>query len=120
MKRPYNPLGPAPSNSRHDAQPLVPGKPAELKFCMWPTSVLLRKGHQIRVAIAGADAGVFRRCPAVGDVSIDPVLLGKQASVRNPIDLLRIVPRITGSWERITGERFSSSRVQGVAKQTVE
>ncbi len=42
-ERPYNPLGPAPSNSRHDAQPLVPGKPAELKFCMWPTSVLLRK-----------------------------------------------------------------------------
>jgi putative CocE/NonD family hydrolase len=68
-ERRYNPLGPAPSNSRHDAQPLVPGKPAELKFCMWPTSVLLRKGHQIRVAIAGADAGVFRRCPAVGDVT---------------------------------------------------
>jgi predicted acyl esterase len=52
-ERPYNPLGPAPSKSRHDAQPLVPGKPAELKFCTWPTSVLLRKGHQIRVAIAG-------------------------------------------------------------------
>jgi len=52
--------------------------------------------------------------------SIDPVLLGKQASVRNPTDLLRIVLRITGSWARITGEHFSSSRVQGVAKQTVE
>jgi len=113
---------------------------------MWPTSVLLRKAHQIRVAIAGADAGVFRRYPAVGDVtgtvhrqrtlasyvelpmlprlmnrqSIDPVLLGKQASVRYPTDLLRIVPRITGSWSRITGEHFSSSRVHGVAKQTVE
>ena len=33
----------------------------ELKICMWPTSILLRKGHQIRVALAGADARTFRR-----------------------------------------------------------
>jgi uncharacterized protein len=68
-KRPYNSPGPASSNSRHNAQPLVPGRPAELKICMWPTSILLRKGHQIRVALAGADAGGFRRYPAVGDVT---------------------------------------------------
>ena len=68
-ERPYNSLCPASSNSRRDAQPLVPGKPAELKFSMWPTSILLRKGHQIRVALAGADAGVFRRYPPAGDVT---------------------------------------------------
>jgi uncharacterized protein len=67
-ERPYNSQCPASSNSRHNAQPLVPGEPAELKICMWPTSVILRKGHQIRVALAGADAG-FRRYPPVGDVT---------------------------------------------------
>jgi putative CocE/NonD family hydrolase len=68
-ERPYNLLGPASNNSRRDAQLLVRGKPAELKFSMWPTSILLRKGHQIRVALAGADAGVFRRYPPAGDVT---------------------------------------------------
>ena len=65
----YNSPGPSPSNSRHDAKPLVPGKPAELKIRMWPISVLLRKGHQIRIALAGADAETFRRCPPAGDVT---------------------------------------------------
>jgi uncharacterized protein len=68
-ERPYNSPGPASGSARHNAQPLVPGKPAELKICMWPTSILLRKGHQIRIALAGADAGIFRRYPPVGDVT---------------------------------------------------
>jgi putative CocE/NonD family hydrolase len=68
-ERPYNSPGPASGGSRHNAQPLVPGEPAELKICMWPTSIRLRKGHQIRVALAGADAGTFRRYPPVGDVT---------------------------------------------------
>jgi putative CocE/NonD family hydrolase len=68
-KRPYNSPGFASGSSRRDAQPLVPGEPAELKIGMWPTSILLRKGHQIRIALAGADAGTFRRYPPVGDVT---------------------------------------------------
>jgi hypothetical protein len=68
-KRPYNSPGFASCSSRRDAQPLVPGEPAELKIGMWPTSILLRKGHQIRIALAGADAGTFRRYPPVGDVT---------------------------------------------------
>ena len=68
-KRPYNSPGSASSSSRRDAKPLVPGEPAELKIGMWPTSILLRKGHRIRVALAGADAGTFRRYPPVGDVT---------------------------------------------------
>jgi putative CocE/NonD family hydrolase len=66
---PYNSPGSSPSNSRHNAQPLVPGKPAQVKIRMWPISVLLRKGHQIRVALAGADADTFRRYPQAGDVT---------------------------------------------------
>jgi putative CocE/NonD family hydrolase len=68
-ERPYNSPCSASDRSRRNAQPLVPGEPAELKICMWPTSVLLRKGHQIRVALAGADADTFSRYPRVGDVT---------------------------------------------------
>ena len=57
-------------DERDDAEPLVPGEPAELTFQLWPTSVLFRAGHRIRVAIAGADAGTFERLPAEGTPTI--------------------------------------------------
>jgi len=63
---PYVPLGPAHSFLRKDAEPMVPGQPTTLRLALYPTSVLLRKGHRIRVALAGADAGVFERYPAEG------------------------------------------------------
>jgi putative CocE/NonD family hydrolase len=67
--RPYNSPCGASGSSRNDVEPLVPGNPVELRVCMWPTSVLLRKDHQIRIALAGADAGTFRRYPPLGDVT---------------------------------------------------
>jgi putative CocE/NonD family hydrolase len=63
---PYEPLGPAHSFLRKEAEPLTPGEPAKIRFSLYPTSVLLRKGHRIRVALAGADAGVFQRYPPDG------------------------------------------------------
>jgi hypothetical protein len=63
---PYVPLGPAHSFLRADAEPLIPGQPATIRFSLLPTSVLLRKGHSIRIALAGADAGLFQRYPAQG------------------------------------------------------
>lgn len=63
---PYEPLGPAHSFLRKDAEPLKPGEAARIRFSLFPTSVLLRKGHRIRVALAGADAGIFQRYPAEG------------------------------------------------------
>jgi hypothetical protein len=63
---PYEPLGPTHSFFRKDAQPLIPGEAAKIRFALYPTSVLLRKGHRIRVALAGADASVFQRYPADG------------------------------------------------------
>jgi putative CocE/NonD family hydrolase len=63
---PYEPLGPAHSFLRKDAEPLTPGETARIRFSLYPTSVLLRKGHQIRVALAGADASVFQRYPPGG------------------------------------------------------
>jgi putative CocE/NonD family hydrolase len=40
---------------RADALPLVPGEAAELSFDLLPVSHLFRRGHAVRVAIAGAD-----------------------------------------------------------------
>jgi putative CocE/NonD family hydrolase len=49
-----------------DAEPMVPGQVTELAIGMEPTSFLFRKGHRIRIAIAGHDATAFRRIPAEG------------------------------------------------------
>ena len=50
---------------KKDAMPLVPGEIAELRFGLQPISVLVKKGHRLRVAIAGHDKGTlsfaFRR-----------------------------------------------------------
>jgi len=45
--------------ARADAAPLVPDEIAELDFALYPTSYLFKRGHVIRVAIAGADADHF-------------------------------------------------------------
>lgn len=59
-------LDPYHSFRRADVRPLVPGEAAELAFEMMPTSVLIRAGHRIRIAIAGADADTFQRVPETG------------------------------------------------------
>ena len=46
--------------------PLVPGQVAELKFGLQPISVLVKKGHRLRVAVAGHDKDTFIRIPAEG------------------------------------------------------
>jgi predicted acyl esterase len=51
---------------KKDAMPLVPGQIAELKFGLQPVSVVVTKGHRLRVAIAGHDKGTFIRIPAEG------------------------------------------------------
>src|SRR5205814_9180354 len=55
---------------KNDAMPLVPGQLAELKFGLQPTSVLIRKGHRLRIAIAGADKDSFARIPSAGTPTI--------------------------------------------------
>ncbi len=64
----YRKYGPHRSEARADALPLVPGEVAELSFDLWATSVLIRAGHRIRVAVAGADADTFLRYPRDGGV----------------------------------------------------
>ncbi|RJP15303.1 MAG: CocE/NonD family hydrolase [Candidatus Abyssobacteria bacterium SURF_5] len=56
---PYRLVVPYHTFKREDAMPLVPGEVAELQFDLLPTSYLYKKGHSIRIAIAGADADHF-------------------------------------------------------------
>ena len=48
---------------RVDASALVPGEVAELVFALYPTSYLFKKGHSIRVTVAGADKDHFENNP---------------------------------------------------------
>jgi len=64
-------LGPRHSMVSADGEALEPGKPAELRIGMWATSVLVKTGHRIRLAIACADADTFTRIPAEGQVTVD-------------------------------------------------
>ena len=62
----YRKIGPHRTELRADAIPLVPGEVAELTFELWATSVLIREGHSLRIAIAGADKDTFARYPLEG------------------------------------------------------
>jgi len=59
-KAPYKQVGPYHSFLREDGEPLKPGEVAEMQFSMLPISYLFKKGHRVRIAIAGADAEQFR------------------------------------------------------------
>jgi hypothetical protein len=67
---PYRLQVPYHSFREEDAMPLVPGEVAEITFGLQPTSVLIRKGHRIRIGIAGHDQGTFVRIPAEGTPAI--------------------------------------------------
>ncbi len=50
-----------------DAAPMPVDQDVAVNFHLLPTSVLLKAGHRIRIAIAGADSPVFDRIPEQGD-----------------------------------------------------
>jgi predicted acyl esterase len=52
---------------REDGELLKPGENAEMKIGMYATSVLIGKGHKIRVSIAGSDTSNFARIPDSGE-----------------------------------------------------
>jgi putative CocE/NonD family hydrolase len=47
------------SFSRAAAEPMIPGESAEILIDLLPTSYLFRRGHRVRLAIAGADRDNF-------------------------------------------------------------
>ncbi len=85
---PYRLVVPYRTFLRRDARPLVPGQVATLTFDLLPTSVLFRKGHRLRVALAGADKDHFAVWP--GDPPTLEVHRGAQYA--SSLDL-PIVPR---------------------------
>jgi uncharacterized protein len=60
---PYGTGMPYRTFKRADASPLPRGETVELTFGLQPTSVLIRRGHRLRVALAGADKDTFSRIP---------------------------------------------------------
>jgi putative CocE/NonD family hydrolase len=64
---PYAVAGPFHSFLAADAEPLVPGEVATVAFALFPVSALVRKGHRLRLALAGHDEGTFARIPAEGE-----------------------------------------------------
>ncbi|UCF06295.1 MAG: CocE/NonD family hydrolase [bacterium] len=63
---PFVPLGIYHTFRRKDAAPLVPGEVTEIGVTILPFSTVFRKGHSIRVAIAGHDMSMKDRCPNEG------------------------------------------------------
>jgi len=62
-KPPYKMFGPYHTFKEQDIMPLVPNEVAEIAFDLFPISVLFKKGQKIRIAIAGADKGMFEPIP---------------------------------------------------------
>ena len=54
------------SFNKSDAAPMPVNEIEEITFKLWPTSVLIKKGHSIRIAIAGVDKDTFDRVPMEG------------------------------------------------------
>ena len=77
---PYKFAVPYHSFKKQDAMPLVPGQIAELKFALQPISVLIKKGHRLRIAVAGADKDSFARIPETGAPTIKLVRNKQNAS----------------------------------------
>jgi putative CocE/NonD family hydrolase len=62
-----------------DAMKLAPGKVSELLFDLLPTSYLFRKGHRLRVGVAGADKDHFAFIPG-GEPSVQVYRDSRHAS----------------------------------------
>ena len=86
---PYKLLVPYHSYKKSDQAPLIPGEKTEFHFGLLPTSVLIRKGHRIRVSIAGHDKDTFARIPEKGN----PVWRVERNSQFSSYIDLPIIPR---------------------------
>jgi hypothetical protein len=63
---PYVLLGPNHSFKRKDAAQLISGEITDISFKLFATSVQIKKGHSIRISLAGADQSIFTRFPKEG------------------------------------------------------
>jgi putative CocE/NonD family hydrolase len=85
---PYPSFGPYHSFLRKDSQAMVPEKMETVTFSLLPTSVLIPKGHSIRLAFAGHDKDSFERVPKEGGAKL---IFGRNAKHTSFIKLPIIV-----------------------------
>ena len=76
----YTAIGPKHSYKKKDGELLTPGKTTEVKIGLYASSVLIRKGHRIRISVAGHDAENFVRIPPDATPTIQIERNGVQAS----------------------------------------
>jgi putative CocE/NonD family hydrolase len=81
---PYRVFGPYHSYLSADASPMTPGEVVSIEIGMIPTSVLFRKGHRIRLALAGADKDTFTRIPENG---MPTWTIERNRTLRSELDL---------------------------------
>lgn len=74
---------------REDALPLVPGRMERVRLALLPTSARVRRGHRLRLTLAGHDAETFARIPESG-----PLTLGLR---RGPGGSRLVLPVVTAS-----------------------
>lgn len=86
---PYRVTYPYHSFREKDAAPMTPGALSELRFGLLPVSVLIQRGHRLRIALAGADKDTFARVPAEGAVTWQ---VSRTASAPSYIEL-PVIPR---------------------------
>ena len=65
-KNPMSATVPYHSFAQADAALMPVNEIEAITFKLWPTSVLIKAGHSIRIAIAGADKDTFDRVPTAG------------------------------------------------------
>ncbi len=66
---PYVALGVNRSFRRSDALPVVPGEVMQVRIPLYATSIQIKAGHRLRIALAGAADGQFDRTPKSGAAS---------------------------------------------------
>jgi hypothetical protein len=69
---------------RQDGMPLIQGEVAELRFGLLPTSCRVRRGHRLRVAIAGHDKDTFAQIP---DGGVPTIAVQRNSRYASRIDL---------------------------------
>ena len=68
------------SFARSDAEPMPSGEAVDVSLRLWPIAALIRAGHRIRVAVAGADAGMFDPLTADGEATLTVYRGGEDGS----------------------------------------
>jgi uncharacterized protein len=66
---PYITLGVNRSFRRADSLPVTPGEAMKLRVPLYATSIQIKAGHRVRIALAGAADGQFDRMPKTGSVT---------------------------------------------------